>query len=197
MLANRVERGRYLDSVALMRVSRRVAALPGVEAAALMIGTPSNRDLLRAAGLLAADAERAGPNDLVIAVRGADATGALRAALAMLSEKPGESGEALPRARHLRGALGREPLANLALISVPGEFAAAEARKALEAGLHAMVFSDNVAIEDERSLKLLARERGLLLMGPDCGTAIIDGAPLAFANVVPRGEIGIVSASGT
>ena len=89
------------------------------------------------------------------------------------------------------------PDANLALISVPGEFAAAEARKALRAGLHALIFSDNVPLEEELALKRVAREQGLLLMGPDCGTAIIAGTPLAFANAVPRGDIGIVSASGT
>src|SRR5207237_2293076 len=197
MVANRVERGRYLDSVALMRVSRRVSALDGVEVAALMIGTPSNKALLREAGLLSADGERAEPNDLIIAVRAADAAVALRAAVAMLTEKPGEGSEPLRRARSLRTALGVEPLADLALISVPGDFAAAEARQALEAGLNAMVFSDNVPIEDEVALKQLARERGLLLMGPDCGSALIGGTPLAFANAVPRGDIGIVSASGT
>ena len=197
MLANRVERGRYLDSVALMRISRRVAALPGVEGAALMIGTPSNKALLRDAGLLSAAGERAEPNDLVIAVRGAGATAALDAALAMLAERPAESAERARHAGSLRRALELEPQANLALISVPGDFAAAEARQALGRGLNAMVFSDNVPIEDEVALKRLAKERGLLLMGPDCGTALIAGAPLAFANAVPRGEIGIVSASGT
>ena len=89
------------------------------------------------------------------------------------------------------------PQANLALISLPGEFAMAEARKALNAGLHALVFSSGVPLEEERALKLLARGKGLLLMGPDCGTALIAGTPLAFANAVPRGDIGIVSASGT
>ena len=196
MVINRVERGRYLDSVALMRVSRRVAALPGVEAAALMIGTPSNKTLLRDAGLLSAEGERAEPNDLIIAVRGSASSKALDAALAMLSEKPPETA-AMRRASSLRRALELEPQASLALISVPGEFAAAEARAALERGLNALVFSDNVSIEDEVALKRLAREKNLLLMGPDCGTALIGGAPLAFANVVPRGDIGIVSASGT
>jgi len=195
MIANRVERGRYLDSVALMRISRRVGALAGVEAAALMIGTPSNKALLREAGLLSADGERAEPNDLVIAVRAADADAALKAAVEMLAEKPVPSTER--RAGSLRRALELEPQANLALISVPGEFAAAQARRALERGLNAMVFSDNVPIEEEVALKRYAKERGLLLMGPDCGTALIGGAPLAFANAVPRGDIGIVSASGT
>jgi FdrA protein len=100
-------------------------------------------------------------------------------------------------ARSLAGAIELLPQANLALISVPGEFAAYEARRALERGLHVLLFSDNVSLEDEAALKRLAGERKLLLMGPDCGTALIAGTPLAFANAVPRGDIGIVSASGT
>lgn len=197
---NKVEKGVYLDSVALMRVSRRVASLAGVEAASLMIGTPSNRELLRGAGLLAAEGEGAGANDLLIAVRAgseAAARAAIGNAVRFLSERSPEGAAGLPTARSLAGALELLPGANLALISVPGEFAALEARKALERGLHALVFSDNVPLDDELALKRLARERGLMLMGPDCGTALIAGTPIAFANAVPRGDIGIVSASGT
>jgi FdrA protein len=196
---NRVERGRYLDSVALMRLSRRLAALPGIEEASLMIGSPSNKTLLRDAGLLAPEGEDAGANDLVIALRASDerlGREALRSALT-LEEKNTYATDALARVRSLATALDALPGANLALISVPGEFAMAEARKALNAGLHALVFSSGVPLEEERALKLLAREKGLLLMGPDCGTALIAGTPLAFANAVPRGDIGIVSASGT
>lgn len=197
MLVNRVERGRYLDSVALMRVSRRLETLAGVEAAALLIGTPSNKALLRDAGLLAAEGEQATPNDLVIAVRGPNGREAVESALQLLLETKHANAETLPRARSLLGALELLPQANLALVSVPGEFAAYEARKALERGLHVLVFSDNVPLEEEAALKRLAREKGLLLMGPDCGTALIAGTPIAFANAVPRGDIGIVSASGT
>jgi FdrA protein len=122
----------------------------------------------------------------------------MRQADALLSEtRVAATGESLPRARGLGGGLGLMPQANLALISVPGEFAPHEARRALERGLHVLLFSDNVPLEDEAALKRLASERGLLMMGPDCGTAIIAGTPLAFANVLPRGDIGIVSASGT
>jgi len=195
---NRVERGRYLDSVALMRLSRRLSALPGIEEASLMIGSPSNKALLREAGLLAAEGEQAGANDLVVALRASDerlGKEALQTALSF--ERQVFHSESMPRTRSLAGALDALPGANLALISVPGEFAVAEARKALNAGLHALVFSSGVALEEERALKLLAREKRLLLMGPDCGTALIAGTPLAFANAVPRGDIGIVSASGT
>jgi FdrA protein len=197
MLLNRVERGRYLDSVALMRVSRKLEARPGVEAAALMIGSPSNKALLREAGLLAPEGHQATANDLLIAVRGSGAREALDSAVDLLSEVTEPRAEGMLRARSLRGALEVLPQANLALISIPGEFAAFEARRALERGLHVLLFSDNVSLEDEAALKRLAGEKGLLLMGPDCGTAIIAGTPLAFANALPRGGIGIVSASGT
>jgi FdrA protein len=200
-LVNRVRRGFYRDSVALMRISRAVGALPGVEAAALMIGSATNRKLMQDAGLLNDDGRGAGPNDLVLAVR-ADAAANATAALAQgerLLEAPAEgdvdAGLWMPKS--LETALAQMPGANLALISVPGEFAGAEARRALQRGLHVMMFSDNVSLDDEVALKREARERGLLMMGPDCGTAIIGGVPLAFANVVPRGDIGIVAASGT
>lgn len=198
LVLNRVERGRYLDSVALMRLSRRLSALPGIEEAALMIGSPSNKALLREAGLLGPEAEHAGVNDIVVAVRASDersGRSALETAFELFTERR-ESG-IFPRARTLAGALELLPQANLALISVPGEYAALEARKALERGVHVLVFSDNVPIEDEAALKRLARERNLMMMGPDCGTALIAGMPIAFANAVPRGDIGIVSASGT
>ena len=196
-ILNKVEKGRYLDSVALMRVSRRLAALQGVEAASLMIGTPSNKALLREANLLAPEGEAAGPNDLIIALRAHDAPAALAAALKLLAEKPDVQTQGLSHARSLAGALELDAQANLAIVSVPGDYAAHEARKALGRGLNVLVFSDNVPLEEEIELKRLARDKGLLLLGPDCGTALIGGLPIAFANVVPRGDIGIVSASGT
>ena len=193
---NRLRRGFYADSVTLMRVARDIAAAPGVLQASLMIGTPSNKALLRESGLLAKEGESARPDDLIIAVRGKNPAAGL-----LLAERILTSGAAKREASEshatLASALGALAGANLALISVPGEFAAAEARRALERGLHVMMFSDNVPVEDEVALKELALKRGLLLMGPDCGTALIAGVPIAFANAVPRGSVGIVSASGT
>ncbi len=198
---NRVRRGFYMDSAALMRLSQAVGALPGVVQAALMIGSASNKRLLDEAGLLGPEAAAAGANDLVIAVHATNAAAAeaaLDEAEARLDQpamRHANSGEYRPRS--LDAAIQLLPGANLALISVSGEFAAAEARRALRHDLHVMLFSDNVPLADEIALKNEAHERGLLMMGPDCGTAIISGAPLGFANAVPRGEIGIVSASGT
>ena len=199
VVANLVRRGFYADSVALMRASRSIAALPGVAQASLMIGTPGNKALLKDSRLLAAAGQAAQPGDLVIAVRARDAIAA-QAALAAagrLLDSPPTAQAGVARVRSLGAALGVLPGANLALISVPGEFAAAEARRALERGLHVMMFSDNVPLDDEVALKRFAAEKGLLLMGPDCGTSLIAGTPLAFANAVPRGDIGIVAASGT
>jgi FdrA protein len=198
---NEVRKGFYLDSVALMRLSRTIAAIEGVEEAALMMGTPANREIMTDAGLMAEAGQAAGGGDLVIAVRAVNETTALEA-LAKAGEgldTPAARGgtAAQWRPRTLRSALSALPDANLALISVPGDFAAAEARKAIRAGLDAMIFSDNVSLAEEAELKREARDLGRLVMGPDCGTAIIAGTPLAFANVVPRGPVGIVGASGT
>jgi FdrA protein len=195
-----VRRGFYADSVALMRASRSVQALPDVAQASLMIGTPSNKALLKDAGMLAAEGKAAQATDLVIAVRARDAAAAreaLAAAERLLDSRPAAAQPGLTRARGLGSALAALPGANLALISVPGEFAMLEARRALERGLHVMMFSDNVPLSEEVALKRLAADKGLLMMGPDCGTSLIAGTPLAFANAVPRGDIGIVAASGT
>ena len=201
VLVNRVRRGAYLDSVALMRMSREIADGPGIVDAAVMSGTPANREILRQASLLDSDGDSAGANDIVVAVRAAaEAAAAQAAELADTLLDQGREAVAEGRTwrpHTLAAAMDSLSEANLALISVPGEYAAAEARRALQRDLHVMLFSDNVPVADEVALKGLARERGLLLMGPDCGTAYIGGAAIAFANVVPRGDIGVIAASGT
>jgi FdrA protein len=195
---NFVRRSVYQDSVTLMRLTHDMQAVAGVRRAAVMMGTPPNRALLAQAGLLDTDGETAGPADLVIAVV-ADGAAAAEAACAVaeaaLARPAGPPGAVRPRT--LAGGRRALPEATLALISVPGAYAGAEARRALEAGLHVMLFSDHVSVEAEVELKRLAVERGLFLMGPDCGTAIVGGVPLGFANAVPRGRIGLVAASGT
>jgi FdrA protein len=200
ILLNHLQRGYYADSVTLMRVSRELSARDGVETASLMIGTPSNRALLAGAGLLNKEGRSANPNDLVIAVRAkTQAAGkrALEEAVFKLENRADAPSPGYPRARRFDAALSTLPMANLALISTPGDYATAEAERALESGLHVMVFSDNVPVADEIRLKRLAAAKGLLMMGPDCGTAIVGGVPLAFANSLPRGDIGLISASGT
>ena len=193
-----VHKDSYYDSVFLMLINRDVKALPGVEEAVVAMGTATNLELLADMGFT--DLESAGPNDLIIAAEGesdqvlADAE---QAVSRMLRARGGGAQGEEYRPATLAAALKVMPDANIALISLPGEFAAREARRALLSGLHVMLFSDNVSLQEEIRLKTLARERGLLMMGPDCGTAIINGKPLCFANVVRRGDIGVVGASGT
>jgi len=194
-----VRSGAYYDSVFLMRLSREAGAVPGVASASVVMGTPANVEALVRAGFAATDLTAVGPNDLVVAVDAADEEAIVAARQRVedllsgrhVGKKVGE------RPRTLAAALQCLPEANLALISVPGAYAARAARHALRRGLHVMLFSDNVAVEDEIVLKEEARRRGLLMMGPDCGTAILGGMPLGFANAVRRGPIGIVGASGT
>jgi len=201
--ALRIIRNTYRDSVSLMQLSARIAALPGVRRASVVMATGGNLALLREVGLLDAPLE-ASPGDLLALVEG-EADDAIEAALAQAEQAltgpehahsaDGAAREFAPRS--IQMALAANPEANLALISTPGDYAAAEALKALRLGLHVMLFSDNVSLADEAMLKREARARGLLVMGPDCGTAIVAGIPLGFANAVRRGPVGVIGASGT
>ncbi len=200
--ATKIIRNFYRDSVSLMQLSSTIAKLPGVEQASVVMASTNNISLLQEAGLLAEPVETSA-NDLLIALQGeADALeSALAAAESSLKQpSPSSTGSEQSRSMSPRSIeMGLDNLvgANLALISTPGEYAAAEAFKALSLGLNVMLFSDNVDLKDEIALKRFAQERDLIVMGPDCGTAIINGVPLAFANVVRRGVVGVVAASGT
>ncbi len=195
----------YQDSVKLMRVASDVRAEFELEEAVAVMGTDENKRTLVESGLLEESSlVEAGPNDLLLAVRGADPDSAGDAiewmrerarGSADRSAAPGTRERGPPRGLH--AAIDQLPDADLALISVPGEYAAREAWKALHEGLHVHVFSDNVDVADEAALKAAGRERDRLVMGPDCGSAIIEGVPLGFANDVAEGSVGVVSAAGT
>ncbi|HVS02241.1 MAG TPA: hypothetical protein VMT16_05685, partial [Thermoanaerobaculia bacterium] len=190
----------YADSVVLMQLQRALAATPGVFAAAAVMATPANRELLAAQALLPAEAAAARPDDLLVAVRAASAAAAeaaLRRVPELLRGERGAEGGAEHRVRSLAAALRELPEAGWVAISVPGRWAGAVAREALAQGRHVFLFSDNVPLEEEVALKAEAARRGLLLLGPDCGTALIGGVGLGFANRVRRGPVGIVAASGT
>lgn len=182
-----------------MSVSARAGALPGLHQAVAVMGTPANRELLAAAGFVPPEGTRA--SDLVIAVRGADGA-ACAAAVSQIEAwlQPGAPPAGSPVAaapRTVAAAARQLPGANLAVISVPGEYAPALAAQALEEGLNIFLFSNHVSLADEARLKAQAAAQGLLVMGPDCGTALLGGTALGFANAVRRGNIGIVAASGT
>lgn len=196
-----VKRGDYFDSVTLMRVAQKINTEKGVIDSGLITGSRENKAILKASGLFVAPFIKASDNDLLVVVKARSEKIAARILdrvddyLHAGRKKVTGSGAANPAS--LESALNRLPGANLAMISIAGQYAGDEAAKALRNGLHVFLFSDNVPLEKEIALKRMARENGLLLMGPDCGTAIINGVPLAFANAVPSGAIGIVAAAGT
>lgn len=190
----------YHDSVSLMLIARELSKLEGVKDAAVVMGTEANKSILANAGLFTAAAGVASSNDLVIAVAASSdalAEMALQKAEVLLKQKTSSEQTAGFKPRTIRGALSTHPAANVAVISVAGRYAADEAWDALSHGLHVLLFSDNVSLEDEIALKKYAREQGLLLMGPGAGTTILNNVALGFANVLPRGPVGIVSAAGT
>jgi succinyl-CoA synthetase alpha subunit len=196
---NEVRKDTYFDSVTLMMASSKMCEVSGVRNAAIMMGTDHNRDLMAAAGLINESAGAFSANDAVLGICAEDETalGKALAALAEYFDRKTAATSGAQSARTLEGALRQLPDMNLAIISLPGRYATAEANKALDLGLHILLFSDNVSVEDEIRLKDKALEKGLLMMGPDCGTALINGVALGFANVVKRGDIGIVAAAGT
>lgn len=193
-----VRRGAYYDSVMLMQLQRGLIGLPGVIDAGVVMATVANCDLLAANNLLP-DSISASPDDLLIVLKAENdsaASDAIDQVDALLARKRSSASQDF-RPRSLSSAAKQLPEANWVLISVPGRYAAGVAREALDLGKHVFLYSDNVTLEDEISLKRISREKGLLVMGPDCGTAIINGVGLGFANRVRRGPIGLVGASGT
>ncbi|WP_231515524.1 DUF1116 domain-containing protein [Herbidospora cretacea] len=189
--------GIYHDSVSLMRVSQALTGRPGVELAIVAMATALNVELAVDAGF---DVPAATAGDLLVAIRAAtdadlhDAAADLERQLSARTETRGRE-EALPRT--IRAATRLADPSAVVLVSVPGEHAFTEAMEAVDGGHSVMIFSDNVPVAREVTLKDLARERGVLVMGPDCGTAIVGGAGLGFANVVRPGKVGVVAASGT
>ncbi len=194
-----IKKDTYRDSVTLMKISNEVAELKGVLQAAVVMATPTNKQLLKDVKLLTDEIERAGPNDLVIALDAMDEESMQIASSEvdrlLSAREPTEVEEVRPKT--LDTALSMMPDANLVMISVPGDFARREAMRALRKGINVFLFSSNVPIEEELELKRVSRKKGLLMMGPDCGTAIINNIVLGFGNIVNQGPIGIVSASGT
>jgi len=202
-----VKAGQYYDSVTLLQVAQTLLKLDGVTDAAVVMGTPANQGILRNADLLTPEAEAASPDDLVIAVRAMSKSEALNAIAyaeetLTASQRQEATQQSAPTPRSVSTAARQMGDANIALVSVAGRYAADVARQALRQDLHVFLFSDNVSVEDEIAIKQLGRDRGLLVMGPDAGTAIINGKALGFANAIlttppTAGGIGIVAASGT
>ena len=192
--------GAYYDSVVLMQLQRSLAALDGVDDAGVVMATPANLELLADSDLLTTEGKAGNPDDLLIVVRAdseEDASSALGQVDELLTQRSSSGPASEYRFRSIEGAAKALPDSKWLLISVPGRYAADVAHEALDNNQHVFLYSDNVSVEDEVALKQAGREKGLLVMGPDCGTAIINGIGLGFANRVRRGPIGVVGASGT
>ncbi|MCL1847370.1 MAG: acyl-CoA synthetase FdrA [Coriobacteriia bacterium] len=204
MLKTIIKKNSYQDSITLMLLTNSIAELEGVQKVSIMMGTPANKDILAAGGLGTPELAQASPNDIAIVMDlsddslADDVLASIEGFLARQGEKAASgSGGEKKTARSWEQAQGSLPDANLALLSIPGAYVESEAMTALDKGMHVFIFSDNVPLAAEKRLKQRAAAKGLLVMGPDCGTALIGGVPLAFANVIPSGSIGIVGASGT
>lgn len=200
MIKTVVKKGSYHDSVVLMLLTNAIAKLDGVKKVSIMMATPANKDMFKQSGLDTEEVMGASANDMVIAAD-VEADGVMEhieeETEAFFARQ--ESGERQENetVHSWEEAMKKEREANLAVISIPGSYAALEAERALDEGLHVFMFSDNVSTEDERRLKEKARQKGLVVMGPDCGTGIIQGVPIAFTNHCRKGSIGIIGASGT
>ena len=200
MLKSEIRPGAYFDSVVLMQLQRSLSELPGVAQAGVVMGTDANKDLLEQSGLLSAEAQSAAADDLIVVIESdaeEDALSAIAQIDAILVRRRSTSSIDDYRPKSLESAAKALPQANWVVISVPGRFAAGVAREALRLGKHVLLYSDNVSLADEIEMKQNAAHQGLMVMGPDCGTAIINGVGLGFANQVRRGPIGVVGASGT
>lgn len=199
MICLKVHKNAYYDSVSLMIISKEVKKLSGVREALVGMGTELNREIARNIGLAGEGFDAVTANDFFVAAdcEGEDPFAAVTSKVEELLGKRAERRKADHYPHTLEGALKLEPGLNMAVISLPGRYAHQVARSCLERDINVMLFSDNVTIEEERDLKEYAASKELLVMGPDCGTAIVSGTPLAFANVVKSGDIGMVCASGT
>jgi FdrA protein len=199
-IKSEIRSGVYYDSVVLMKLQRSLSEQPGVLDAGVVMGTDANKDVLEQSSLLIDEVKFAGANDLIIVVKGEDESSA-QTAIAKVDElvaarKSGNVDQEY-RSKSLEAAVTRLPASQWVLISVPGRYAADVARQALRLNKHVFLYSDNVSLQDEIALKQDAAQKGLIVMGPDCGTAIVNGIGLGFANKVRRGPIGLVAASGT
>ncbi|MEW6717292.1 MAG: acyl-CoA synthetase FdrA [Chloroflexota bacterium] len=195
-----IRSGAYYDSVVLMQLQRSLSEQSGVLDAGVVMGTEANKDVLRQSDLLVPEAEAAEADDMVIVVKAEDestAQAVLDKVDELIAARRGRGAEEDYLPKSIESAADMLPEAQWVLVSVPGRFASGVSREALRLGKHVFLYSDNVSLEDEVALKKIAAEKGLLVMGPDCGTAIVNGIGLGFANKVRRGSIGMVAASGT
>lgn len=203
MVYNIIRRNLYRDSLQLLHITDQAKKLAGVEDAVIAMATRTNKDLLRQLGLITADGARADPNDMILAFRLSNqmqlntTMDSLERLLFGASEFSRNNTNNDSRFFDVDAALHEDNSFNLAIVSIPGQFARETVMKLLEHGIHVQLFSDHVSLTTEIDLKRYAHRKGLFLLGPGAGTSIINGKAIAFANVVRRGNVGIVASAGT
>lgn len=203
MLYTIIQKNAYQDSITLMLLTKKISSIEGVNKVSIMMGTPANKEILANSGLSTPEQSNASPNDIIIVFDIDQKNESIASEIKnqiddFLNKQSGANkNSGAQSVKNWRAALDKLPDSNLVLISIPGQYAAIEAENALNAGKNVMIFSDNIPLSEEKKLKDKAASKGLIVMGPDCGTAFIKGVPLAFCNVLPKGNIGIVGASGT
>ena len=193
-----IRKNQYYDSLFLMGVNNRLSKAAGVLQTAVLMGSEKNKELLADIGVHDPQIDAASANDLIVAVV-AETQAVVEVVLGDLDQALQVQADGVPDSiwHTFEDGLAQKPEANLVVISIPGEYVTREARKAIDAGLHTFIFSSNVTIEDELELKRSAAQKNLLVMGPDCGTSLIGGIGIGFANAVRKGTIGVIGASGT
>lgn len=201
MIKTIIQKNTYQDSITLMLLTNAIDEIDGVQKVSIMMATPANKDIFAQAGFKTAELDAAGNNDIAILldVHDEDVVSVVLEAMEEFLDNQGtvDVQDTSNLVKNWEGALNHSLDTNVAQFSIPGQYAADEVETALDAGKHVFLFSDNMDIEDEVRLKQLATEKGLLLMGPDCGTSFISGVPFAFTNMLKKGNIGVVGASGT
>ena len=203
MIANIVKKNFYRDSVFLMSLSNKVRIIDGVIDSSVMMGADANKKLLTETGFITYEGAPASPNDLLICISYNDKADIKKIItdvenmLDVTVSRENAGSWTCENPKNIEEAIEMQPDSNIAVISIPGQYVRYQSEKLLKKGVNQMIFSDNVSVEDEIHLKKIGVEKNLLVLGPDCGTAIINGVPLGFANIVRSGSIGVVSASGT
>lgn len=199
MLKTVVKKGSYHDSVVLMLLTNHISAMQGVNKVSIMMATPANKDIFKQSGLDTEELLAAGANDMVVVadIDNENTMNIIENEIDAYFKKQNTKNQQTESVKSWDKALEKMPNADMAVISIAGAYAALEANRALDEGMNVFMFSDNVTIEDEKKLKQKAHEKGLVVMGPDCGTGIIQSVPIAFTNKVNSGKIGIIGASGT
>lgn len=136
MLYTIIKENTYQDSIVLMLLSNKLSAIDGVNKVSIMMGTPANKDIFKSSGLGTEELEDAKPNDIAIVVDTEDEEKVEEVSKAVDEELKGnsekEEASNNKEASNWNQALDLANNPNLAMISIPGQYAAMEADNAFK-----------------------------------------------------------------